>query len=465
MASNNAYIAHVGVHSAWFTKAKHDGAKTKWLGNATVRRLFTIDFDKKVLFYRHSESERSTSNPIPFSGILGATRPNDRTKLPLGSHLSMHKSLSTSLLKLAPNCVEYPIIIHTSDRRIRLNADTEAQARAWVEALNAAHRIGKGHVPKPIVTQNAPAWTTGSKLACRNISPSMSSNATESTMDGEGSEEADAIGEQSPTASEASPIADLQLSSQLLPDESSDVKEEEGATASLEPEAEVVQLGSSGLRAADFGFDEEFDGDACSECASSAPSTPRLAEAAAGEGSGAAATSPEPCHESDSEDEDVEDASLQKTLEHRRAADLRLATAGPSRGDLFQKMSKPALQRESAVIGSEPTLDDDNDCRRMSEDLRLLDGFGCKPCRRPKKGTRPRSGSNPEEYHQALRAERSERKLPSSKSGSAEADRAARDLELLAKQAHSLQTKAPQGFRPAGEDDSRSLILNTRDAW
>mmetsp|Transcript_73371 Transcript_73371/g.174810 ORF Transcript_73371/g.174810 Transcript_73371/m.174810 type:complete len:441 (+) Transcript_73371:113-1435(+) len=430
MPSNNACIAHAGVHSAWFTKAKHDGAKTKWLGNATVRRLFTIDFEKNVLFYRHSESERSTSSPIPFSSILGATRPNDRAKVPLGSHLSMHRSLSTSLLKLAPNCVEYPIIIHTSDRRIRLNADTEAQARAWVEALNAAHRLGKGHAPKPIITQNAPAWTTGSRLACKSISPSQQSNATESTMDGEeGSEEAS--GDQSPTASEPSPEAAFPLSSQLsLVDESSlNAREEGGTVPPLEEQESKVQdedieaawmLSSkvalevprtvlandvpspsqhkAGLRAADFGFDDDLDCDSPSECGSSAPSTPR-AEAVQEMNHSVptpATTTPEPEPEDatletfcESEDEDAENPSLQKTLEQRRALDLRLASGTSQSRALFQK-PKPSQAWDSSVVS--PHNIDKIGCR-MTEDLRLLDSFGSKPVRRSKKVTR--SGSNP----------------------------------------------------------------------
>mmetsp|Transcript_4681 Transcript_4681/g.11372 ORF Transcript_4681/g.11372 Transcript_4681/m.11372 type:complete len:489 (-) Transcript_4681:165-1631(-) len=465
MPSNNACIAHSGVHSAWFTKAKQDGAKTKWLGNSTVRRLFTIDFDKKVLFYRHSESERGSSSPISFSSILGATRPNDRAKVPLGSSLSMHRSLSTSLLKLAPNCVEYPIIIHTSERRIRLNADTDAQARAWVEALNAAHRLGKGNVPKPIVTHNAPAWTTGSRLASRNISPSMSSNATESTVEGEGSEEDS--GMQSPTASEPSPSAAQQVDL-LLENEANGAVTELGAcvwaaACGLESEAEEARDGaetvgvdapdltivgdSSGrkveLCAADFGFDEDLDDAPVSEGDRSAPSTPRSKD----------------CEDAASEnsffESDGEDTEQRTVLQARRALDLRLVATPPSKLDLFQR-AKPVRAAWDQALGERhdakeedlEACDREVEDPRMVEDLRLLISSPTRQGRRSKKVQR--SGSSPclgtvQQQETNVAANTSRNSAAVSAANNVSTDRAAADLELVAKKVRCLQARQPPG--------------------
>lgn len=135
------YTLH-GTYSGWLQKAKRDGAKTKFLGSS-VQRFFTIDFDEQTLSYTRGEGDVKASSSIAFSDILGASRPQGNTRKV--NQQSLTRSLSAVFTRRPSAMVEFPFILHTCDRRIKLAADTDADACAWIKGLNAAHRIGNGH--------------------------------------------------------------------------------------------------------------------------------------------------------------------------------------------------------------------------------------------------------------------------------------------------------------------------------
>lgn len=186
----DARFTHRGTYSSWLSKAKGDGAKAKWLSGA-CRRYFTIDFDNQIFHYSHTESGKDASIPISFSELLTAEQgaeerifcPSSRASaasrqlgpqlppaLTLGAPLQslavrmasalgssaedtgpqtggLRRSLSlTSMMprRSAGSSGEFPFIVQTRDRRMKLCADREADARDWVDLLNAAARLGQG---------------------------------------------------------------------------------------------------------------------------------------------------------------------------------------------------------------------------------------------------------------------------------------------------------------------------------
>lgn len=180
----DARYTHRGIYSAWLSKAKGDTAKAKWI-QSSGRRYFSIDFDGQIVFYSHSETDKRISLPIAFRDILGASLAPSGENSP---QASMRRSFS-GMMSRRPNVGEYPFTLHTRDRRIRLAADSEANAFSWVEMLNAAHRYGMESL-----TAAAAAGTESSHLSAQksqssgtgHFSPTAStSKGSQSTADGD----------------------------------------------------------------------------------------------------------------------------------------------------------------------------------------------------------------------------------------------------------------------------------------
>eukprot|EP00411_Alexandrium_monilatum_P053589 CAMPEP_0175442496 /NCGR_PEP_ID=MMETSP0095-20121207/58176_1 /TAXON_ID=311494 /ORGANISM="Alexandrium monilatum, Strain CCMP3105" /LENGTH=485 /DNA_ID=CAMNT_0016742523 /DNA_START=12 /DNA_END=1470 /DNA_ORIENTATION=+ len=166
--------------------------------------------------YSHSESGKDASKPLPFSEILMAEhgaeerifRPAARTSAasrpsakrgPTSTHGAamaslasrmatamghvedtapqaggLRRSLSLTTLMSRRNsgsASQFHIVLHTRERRIKLIAERESDARDWVDLFNAASRIGQGlgteHVPA--AKRENPNWPPDYSLLPRSM--------------------------------------------------------------------------------------------------------------------------------------------------------------------------------------------------------------------------------------------------------------------------------------------------------
>jgi hypothetical protein len=144
------------VHCAWLVKEKGDTSRTKWL-QSSLRRYFTIDFEKQIVFYAHSSSPAAAvSNLIGFNEILGASlvRPEESAA---AKGAGLRRSFSGTLAPQArrgesagaasafggasTGGAGNVFILHTNERKIRLTADQESEAQLWVDLLNRAQAL------------------------------------------------------------------------------------------------------------------------------------------------------------------------------------------------------------------------------------------------------------------------------------------------------------------------------------
>jgi len=178
----DARYTHRGIYSAWLSKAKGDTAKAKWI-QSSGRRYFSIDFDGQIVFYSHGETDKKISLPIAFRDILGASLATSEEGSP---QASMRRSFS-GIMARRPNSCEFPFTLHTRDRRIRLAADSEADAFSWVEMLNAAHRYGQESLTAAASGTDSSHQTVQSQsTGTGHFSPCVSSSkGSQSTADGD----------------------------------------------------------------------------------------------------------------------------------------------------------------------------------------------------------------------------------------------------------------------------------------
>ncbi|CAK9080377.1 unnamed protein product [Durusdinium trenchii] len=129
-------ITQKGRFSAWLIKARSDGANAKWF-QSVGRRYFTLDFDKRLFYYTHTESRQAqASTPIKFADILGAHLGHNFDPDPdCGQH-----GFSRPFRRHLPGT--FPFTVRTKGKRLRLEAEEEPDAFQWISLLNAAHRIG-----------------------------------------------------------------------------------------------------------------------------------------------------------------------------------------------------------------------------------------------------------------------------------------------------------------------------------
>lgn len=123
-SGKDARVEHRGTHSAWLMKEDGDIAAARWF-QPCCRQYFTIDFDSRVIFYSHSEQDKYSSAPIPFKEVLWASL--------------AEADPPTPTLKPRPTV----FVVETCQRRIRLACESSADAKLWVDALNAARLIGQ----------------------------------------------------------------------------------------------------------------------------------------------------------------------------------------------------------------------------------------------------------------------------------------------------------------------------------
>jgi len=299
----DARHTHQGCYSSWLTKVKGDAAKAKWI-QSSGRRYFTIDFETQIVYYAHGETDKRISLPILFRDILCASMISSPPRSPgHGENHSgqvLRRSHSGSWLgrQSAGGC---PFVFQTRDRRIRLTADSEANAFSWVEMLNAAHAIGQGDGPSatghqagagdiiigravtsPVAngretrlseTVEAPLGTPPAALRSATSSPTELGSITTSASTMEGSEftEASSFTESSPRQSaEALSPKSPSLSAALSPPVIEPAAKQVETTLALKPRAnwqtaaEAAKAGLSSSRRlclADFGFDGEGSGE------------------------------------------------------------------------------------------------------------------------------------------------------------------------------------------------------------
>jgi hypothetical protein len=122
------------------SKTKSDGAWLKKL-SSTTSRYFTIDFDRQLFYYTHSESSKKISNPVSFREITGA----ERMPQPAGS--SKKKSSKTT----------YGFSVTTQSRTFELYTTSNPDAAQWVYALNAAKDIAAERSAQGPATAEKPA--------------------------------------------------------------------------------------------------------------------------------------------------------------------------------------------------------------------------------------------------------------------------------------------------------------------
>ncbi|CAE7390487.1 Rpn3 [Symbiodinium sp. CCMP2456] len=108
---------------------------------------FTLDFDRQIFYYAHSESRKSqVSKPIHFRDILGAHAGHSYEPDDLGcpGQAKVTRSLSGVLSRPRPPAPGiFPFTVRTRGKRLRLEAEVEAEVFQWIAMLNAAHRIGE----------------------------------------------------------------------------------------------------------------------------------------------------------------------------------------------------------------------------------------------------------------------------------------------------------------------------------
>lgn len=129
-----------GKLSAWLLKRKS--------GNSRIRvrrynkRLFTLDFDHKILSYEHAAMGKKSSKPIPFSELYDCTT----LPSPAGSPATAEvPSRRPNLMKrfILPsssktNAGKDGIIVRAKGRFMELICSSPAEAAHWCEALQAA---------------------------------------------------------------------------------------------------------------------------------------------------------------------------------------------------------------------------------------------------------------------------------------------------------------------------------------
>lgn len=431
-----------GTYSGWLSKAKGDGARAKWLG-AAGRRYFTIDWDNHVVFYSHSESSKQVSVPTPFADILGAdmsveSAAGGGTPAAWTTAPTMRRTISSSLLGGAPPTGPRPatcFALHTVDRRVRLEARTEFEARSWVQELNNAKMLG-------LERQDARQGRQDAAKDQRRY-PSESSGASQSTSASGSSCGAAPSGRTTPSSEAGGPdsagrcmagtvgagsmdaVQELQraLQEEMDTKAASDLaqrrqrervpQEEVGAKAA----GDLAQRRQGGLEAADFGLDEDggLPGDepgSDEESPSSPLEVPSAGAEAPDDGSG------EECGQ--------EARRLRAQGDMRLAGPARAGVAGRRRSRKGEQSSRCAGAEQAGEGGAaaDPDSGDAEASRRVAADMRLVGRGGST-------GARGRSGAGVAERTTSA-ASRAERIAADLSNGDADAAaRIAADLMLV----------------------------------
>lgn len=270
-----------GRFSAWLIKGKSDGVKAKWF-QSLGRRYFTLDFDRQIFYYAHSESRKSqVSKPIHFRDILGAHaghsyEPDD---LCCPGQAKVTRSLSGVLSRPRPPAPGiFPFTVRTRGKRLRLEAEVEAEVFQWIAMLNAAHRIGEDVdlLSSSTWLPDAPTASPSSRSPRSEAgkAPSVTSvEASQMSTTADADENYSELGMPSPHSKAWSETGceELDVGEDLAGEpffESRGIAGSEDVKAEAEP---------SCLKASDFGFEEdEWPEEAdLQESSPSSPSTPR----------------------------------------------------------------------------------------------------------------------------------------------------------------------------------------------
>eukprot|EP00931_Biecheleriopsis_adriatica_P022991 TRINITY_DN14633_c0_g1_i1.p1 TRINITY_DN14633_c0_g1~~TRINITY_DN14633_c0_g1_i1.p1 ORF type:complete len:450 (-),score=101.50 TRINITY_DN14633_c0_g1_i1:205-1554(-) len=280
--STDPRYTHKGKFSAWLIKAKSDGCKAKWF-QTLGRRYFTIDFDRRIFYYQHGESRyEKASTPIHFREILGAHSGHSYEDDPAcGKGRGLTRSFSSVMARQKPPAPGiFPFTVRTVGKRLRLEAEVEAETFHWIAMLNAAHRIGRDVDMLSCSSELADDSAALQDLPLRASTPDSSSASSRSDREKPPSVTSDKASQQSTAADSEETDSGLQSPkawSEAGAAEEFHGERREDAEVQACMERTTSQQGIAGccmrgylgreteeeaprggyLQAADFGFDEE----------------------------------------------------------------------------------------------------------------------------------------------------------------------------------------------------------------
>lgn len=132
----------------------HSGRTFGWLRKKIQRfgisryspRFFTLDFDKQILYYSHSEFGKKISMPTPFCEILGV-EPVAGTGGVTESDEDMEGRLQRRSCKLClPRITkdkQHSFVVYTKAKHIELSSSSANGSQKWIATMKAAMLLGK----------------------------------------------------------------------------------------------------------------------------------------------------------------------------------------------------------------------------------------------------------------------------------------------------------------------------------
>jgi len=134
--------------SSWLRKRK-SGASLSRMFKETNWRLFTLDYENKIVYYSHEESGRSVSFPIRFSDLLGV---DDLPSVPVDSSPMLQRSPSTSSTSSSPGLSRIASLprskpihgfrLYTRTKNMELLCSSRAEVDMWIAELTSAIAMG-----------------------------------------------------------------------------------------------------------------------------------------------------------------------------------------------------------------------------------------------------------------------------------------------------------------------------------
>jgi hypothetical protein len=141
MAAAQEHHRFQGVQKAWLFKAKSQQAKAKWL-SSSVKRHFTIDFDRHVFSYTKGLASGTTDQEsYSFADLLlvvSEAGPSHVPPLQRASTLQSLVSWKTSETE------QSHFTVHTRSRELHLATENADLATTWVHMLTFAVELGQG---------------------------------------------------------------------------------------------------------------------------------------------------------------------------------------------------------------------------------------------------------------------------------------------------------------------------------
>eukprot|EP00931_Biecheleriopsis_adriatica_P073442 TRINITY_DN47724_c0_g1_i1.p1 TRINITY_DN47724_c0_g1~~TRINITY_DN47724_c0_g1_i1.p1 ORF type:complete len:465 (+),score=125.78 TRINITY_DN47724_c0_g1_i1:74-1396(+) len=141
--------------TGWLLKRKNSKAVSRVI-SSTNRRFFTLDFTGQVLYYSHSESSKSVSQPLAFRHILGVEplcvspaeaqqgdeeRPSSQSSK--GSGFRMPKMPSLPGLGKRPSLTEqHGFTLVCASKSLELVCSSQTEAEMWIDAIREAIALG-----------------------------------------------------------------------------------------------------------------------------------------------------------------------------------------------------------------------------------------------------------------------------------------------------------------------------------